>query len=114
MVDRGADVQWLSQYPFEREILLPPLTGLEVVGKRVEGKVLVVSVRLSVNMMSQTIEEVIAQMKRSHLQMLDTMIAQQQIELTEKEVGPLHSLRDKASAMKGVWFNIPENVRSNM
>ncbi len=53
MVDRGADVHWLSQYPLEREILFAPLTGLEVTGKKVEGRVLVVSVRLNVNMMSQ-------------------------------------------------------------
>ena len=29
MVDRGADLSWLSQYPHEREVLLPPLTGIE-------------------------------------------------------------------------------------
>jgi hypothetical protein len=32
MVDRGADVQWLSQFPGEAEILFAPLVGLEVVG----------------------------------------------------------------------------------
>ena len=30
MVDRGADLSWLSQYPHEKEICFPPLTGLEV------------------------------------------------------------------------------------
>ena len=30
MVDRGADIGWLSQYPHEKEILFGPLTGLEV------------------------------------------------------------------------------------
>ena len=30
MVDRGASLDWLSQYPHEREILWPPLTALEV------------------------------------------------------------------------------------
>lgn len=29
MVDRGASLQWLSQYPAEREILFAPLAGLE-------------------------------------------------------------------------------------
>ena len=27
MYDRGAQLAWLSQYSFEQEILLPPLTG---------------------------------------------------------------------------------------
>ena len=31
MVDRGAQLDWLSQYPDEKEILLPPLTGLFIV-----------------------------------------------------------------------------------
>ena len=31
MIDRGATLDWLSQYPHEREILLPPLTAMEVV-----------------------------------------------------------------------------------
>ena len=30
MIDRGADISWLSQYPHERETLLPPLMGLQV------------------------------------------------------------------------------------
>ena len=30
MVNRGAFLGWLSYYPHEREILIPPLTGLEV------------------------------------------------------------------------------------
>ena len=34
MVDRGADLAWLSQYPHEREVLLPPLTGI---GKRTKS-----------------------------------------------------------------------------
>ena len=28
MVSRGADMSWLSQYPHEREVLLPPLAGV--------------------------------------------------------------------------------------
>ena len=58
MVDRGADLSSLSQYPHEREILFNPLTGLEVHSTRVEGGVLVVVVRLSVNLASATIEQV--------------------------------------------------------
>ena len=38
MVDRGADLSWLSQYPGEKEVLFAPLTGMEVIGEpRVEN-----------------------------------------------------------------------------
>ena len=30
MIDRGAALDWLSQYPDECEILLPPLTAIEM------------------------------------------------------------------------------------
>ena len=60
MLDRGAELRWLSQYPHEDEILFPPLTGCEVQGIRVEGAVRVVSIRLSVNLTTPTVEQVVA------------------------------------------------------
>ena len=63
-VDRGADLSWLSQYPHEREILFAPLTGLEVQSTRVEGTVLIVSARLSVNLNAQTMEQVVAKRRK--------------------------------------------------
>ena len=65
MIDRGADLQWLSQYPHELEILFAPLTGLEVNGTRVEGSVLVVMTRLTVNLQAPTIEQVISKRRRA-------------------------------------------------
>ena len=43
MVDRGCELDWISQYPHEKEVLFNPLTGLEVMSKRFEGMVLVLS-----------------------------------------------------------------------
>ena len=60
----GADISFLSQYPFEKEILFNPLTGLEVRGSRVEGPLLIVEVKLSVNLTSLTIEQVIGKRKK--------------------------------------------------
>ena len=64
MIDRGADISFLSQYPFEKEILFSPLTGLEVRGSRIKGKVLIVQVKLSINLTSLTIEQVIGKRKK--------------------------------------------------
>ena len=41
LVDRGAQLGWLSQYPTESEILFAPLTTMEIVGLRTEGTVVV-------------------------------------------------------------------------
>ena len=40
-----AELTWLSQYPHEREILFPPLTGIEMVSSDVDGNSLVIQVR---------------------------------------------------------------------
>ena len=58
MVDRGADISWLSQYPHEKEVLFPPLTGVQVLGMHVDGSTLVVEARLSLNLTAPTIEQV--------------------------------------------------------
>ena len=58
MVDRGADISWLSQYPHEQEILFAPLTGLEVQGTSVERSVVVVDLKVSINLTALTIEQV--------------------------------------------------------
>ncbi|EOD32716.1 hypothetical protein EMIHUDRAFT_230507 [Emiliania huxleyi CCMP1516] len=57
MIDRGADVSWLSQYPHEKETLLPPLMGLQ-------GSTLVVQCSFSINMASLTLEQVAGKRKK--------------------------------------------------
>ena len=64
MVDRGADIRVLSQFPHEEEILYPPLTGIEVLDTYVDGVVLVIKVKLSVNMMSLTLEQVVSKRRK--------------------------------------------------
>ncbi|GFH52597.1 hypothetical protein CTEN210_09073 [Chaetoceros tenuissimus] len=65
MIDRGANVEWLSQYPTESEILFGPLTGIEILHHKVRGNTEIVNAKLSVNFMSSTIEAV--RMKRNRL-----------------------------------------------
>ena len=109
MVDRGADLSWLSQYPLEREILFAPLTGLEVQGTRVEDSTLVVEVKLSVNMRSLTIEDVVAKMKHSHLQLLDMLRDElEYVGAPLRALTPLVNAREAAERVDGSLYNDPQ------
>ena len=57
MVDRGADISWLSQYPHEKEILFGPLTGIEVLRTRIDGSVVVIECAFSINLTALTLEQ---------------------------------------------------------
>jgi hypothetical protein len=57
LVSRGADVKWVSQYPDENEKLFPPLCALNVVKSRVEGSIIVVSLSVTLNQHSLTMEQ---------------------------------------------------------
>ena len=48
MVDRGADLSWLSQYPHEREVCFGPCTALECTGTTVSDATIVVKLRPAV------------------------------------------------------------------
>jgi len=69
LVDRGADIAWLSQFPHEKEILYPPLTGLEVRGSTVEGRIQIYNVVLSVNLSSLSLEQVVSKRRKMLLDM---------------------------------------------
>jgi hypothetical protein len=65
MIDRGAPLQWCSQFPSEAEILFAPLTGLEVVGTpTVEQAVMIVELRLNCNLHDLTIEQILSKMQK--------------------------------------------------
>ena len=81
MVNRGADISWLSQFPGEQEILFAPLTGMEVRGSRVEGSVQVYEVALSVNMASLTIEQVLKKRKRLVEELRENMLVEVRADL---------------------------------
>lgn len=104
MTNRGADIGWLSQYPHEREILMPPLTCLEVEGTRAEGSLLVVKTKLSINLTSPTIERVIGKMKGSHLDLLrilHTKLAKVSPTVAQK----LHGLEEEAAKLSVEFYN---------
>ena len=112
MIDRGADLSWLSQYPAEKEITFPPYTGLEVVKTRVERSVLVVELRLNVNLMSPTIEAAVSKMRSAHLQLLD--ITQDNLRAANAPKQLLDSLKGLRGSQQGKepdHFNRMENFR---
>ena len=91
MVDRGASIQWCSQFPAEEEILFAPLTGLEVIGTpRVDEKTLVVELRLNTNLRDLTIEQVTAKMKKTHTDLIHTIkMDMKMLGFSDHSLGPL-------------------------
>ena len=107
MIDRGADISAFSQYPHEREVLLAPLTGLEVHGMHVEDAVLVVGVSPSINLTALTIEQVIG--KRHKL--LSDMGAGMRLEVQGQlgpAVGPLAAKLLERELKAGALKQAPE------
>ena len=110
MVDRGADISWLSQYPHEREILFGPLTGIEAHRTRIEGSIVVVESSFSVNLMSQTIEQVVAKLQRSHLDLLRLIVDAFRFAGTPRRpLARLEGLRSEGDMHEAEWFNVPAN-----
>ena len=114
MVDRGADLTWLSQYPHEREVLLPPLTGLEALETRVASGMLVIEARLSLNMAAHTLEQVLSRRRKMLMDMRDGIALELRDQLDSKlgpyavkvltcamDFGALHHAPD--------WFNNDDN-----
>ena len=118
MVDRGADIGWLSQYPHEKEILFAPLGGLEIQKLGVEGAVLVPEVRLSINLNNATIDQVIGRRRKLLKDMGDNMGVEVRSDLggsgfEDVSVRMLDSvLRADALAKPGDWYNDEQHFQS--
>lgn len=112
MVDRGADLSWLSQYPHEHEILFAPLTGLELQRARVAGPIMVVDLRLSVNLTNRTIEEVVAKMQSSALGLIELMIDDFRFKGAPSEaLDPLRLQEFVTESLEPEWFNLASNYK---
>eukprot|EP00854_Cymbomonas_tetramitiformis_P018563 gene18563-22163_t len=113
MVDRGADISPFSQYPHEKEIVFAPLTGMEVVGlPRIKGRVIVMELRLSCNLNSQTIEQIIRKRKDAvlhlcadELQDVQHQVAKRQRTSRSITVQPLLDIMDEVVRKEETWFN---------
>ena len=67
------------------------MCGIEVVKTRVEGAMIVVELGVTINMNTQTIEDAVSTMKRSHLQLLDMAYAN--LKFTGSPEPPLEHLK---------------------
>ena len=110
IVDRGADLSWLSQYSFEREVVFPPLCALEVASTDVDRGGLVVCLGVKVNPAHAQIEQVVAKMKNSHLQLLELLGDDLlQAGAPKALLTPLSSLRAQQAQHEPTWFTVPEH-----
>ena len=110
LVDRGCDVSWLSQYPFEREILFAPLTGVELVQSRVEDHSLVLEMRVVVNQAAPTIDKVVRKLQHSHVQFLDLLMEKfVRAGVPLRALLPLRTVKASALNREPSWFNQAKN-----
>ena len=114
MVDRGADLTWLSQYPHEREVLLPPLTGIEALGTDVQGSMMIIQSRLSLNLAAHTLEQVLSRRRKMLLDMTSGIELEMRDALGEDLVRLGIRVLNKALAYGPLskdpeWFNDDEN-----
>lgn len=85
LADRGADLAWCSQYPEEREICFPPMCGLFVDDKRVDGAVLVVEISISSHYSDPVLGAELAAQERERRAQLDAIEAARQAALSADE-----------------------------
>ena len=112
MIDRGADLSIMSQYPAEKEILFAPLTGLEVKGTVQKGNVLYIQTRLNTNLKLQTIEEMQSKMKSSHLSTVGILIEDLQSRgFSQQSLAPLQAHFEQYQRRDGQWFFSAENYK---
>ena len=132
MVDRGANLDWLSQYPHEREVVFAPLLGVQVLqidekpnearsskkrsggvgySRNLQPKRLIV--RLNVNRSALSIEEVVSRMRRSYLQLIDLLLDDlKDAAPPSSTLNQLAAHADRARMQDPLWYNVPENYKN--
>ena len=85
LIDRGAGLSTVSQYPYEKKILFGPLTAMTVTGTRVERSVLVVEARINANLLALTIEQVGSKRRKVVSDMIANVIADFKYSLAKED-----------------------------
>jgi hypothetical protein len=105
-VDRGADISEFSQYPAEKEFLFVPYSFVQGEGRqRTEvvdggGVLTVVSVRVNINLKTETVEELKEKKKRLHLVSARAMVEEVRYELGEWAASPEAAARLQRDATR--------------
>ena len=110
MVDRGAEISWLSQYPHEQEVLFAPLTCIEVQRSHVEGNMVMVAMSISINLLAPTIEKVVAKMQNSHVSLIDLLVEDVR-KSSEEACDELLKLKEEVRHEEPAAFNGAEKYR---
>mmetsp|Transcript_16318 Transcript_16318/g.32639 ORF Transcript_16318/g.32639 Transcript_16318/m.32639 type:complete len:1094 (+) Transcript_16318:115-3396(+) len=123
-VDRGASISWISLFPGEEEVLLPPLSSLEKTGasrfeRTAKGMVMVTPISLNVNLKGRTIEEHKAMRKTLHMQTAENAVQEISIWLRERmasdavrdRIAHGHSQFDNKKHVKDMEASIMDHCR---
>ena len=109
MIDRGAVIEWLSQYPGEQEVLFAPFTCIELRGSQNEERAIVLRMKLTINLLAPTIEKVIAKLQVSHVDLLHLFeLSFNTNGVPAEQLVPLRRLITEAEAKEGSSFNDAE------
>jgi len=105
MIDKGGSVSFLSQFPGEDEVLMPPRSNIEVTGKphlvaTEKGKVLVIPARINANLKVKTIEETQAQRKNLHMSLLGNVVREVKRDISEITASPGFAARKEMDPTK--------------
>jgi hypothetical protein len=109
LTSRGAELSWLSQYPHERETCFVPGTAHELLGSRVDGTCVIVELQLAVQGETETLQEILTRLKRSHLLLIDTYLDDMKsCEVPEKALGRLRALANTHKRYEQSYYNNPD------
>ena len=101
MIDKGGSVSWISQFPGEDEILMPPRSNIEVTGQphlanTCKGKVLVIPARINANLKAKTIEEIQAQRRNLHMSLVENVVREVKRDVKELQNSAVYQERKVA------------------
>ena len=119
MIDRGAEIAWLSQYPHEVEVLFAPLAALQMTGLRIDthplnGKhIIVCSMRVSINLTNPTIEQVVSKRRKICMDMGRGLLMEMRSSLNKKGSNETDAYLDLMEGLMGerplshdpLWYN---------